>query len=111
MERKEKMSDDLQRAVDSADYDKFTEFSGRNPVKKTLALYGIDFYIRVCFRKYQFQHVIKLVEDSVISKDHELVQVKRLLAEVRKNADRDMKLQEFSIDINLLEKVINKNLK
>jgi hypothetical protein len=80
-------------------------------VEKSLAVYGVEFYTRVCFRNYQFSHMIKLVETEAISGNADLLTIKNLLQKERASADHDLKLQEYARDINELEKAINNKIK
>lgn len=99
------------RTIDSTKYADFLSFSDSQPIKKTLMVYGVEFYTRVCFREYQFHLIKQLIDENIITKKNDLTTVKKLLKKVRANADQDLKLQEFAAEINLLEKEINDKLK
>ncbi len=83
----------------------------RESIESTLAVYGIEFYTRVCFKDYQYALIQKLVDQGVIKKKQDLAIIKRMLQKERQNADHDPRINEYAADINSLEKVINGKLK
>ncbi len=107
----EEKKDSQRRVLDNSQYDDFVSYSRRNSLERTLAVYGAEFYSRVCFRDYQFNLIKKVVDDGLIKKKEELQIIKKLLQKERSNADRDLKIQEYANDINNLEKAINEQLK
>ncbi len=98
------------RATDSQKYQEFQQYSNKHSIEKTLALYGVDFYTRVCFRDYNFSYIEKLIRDDLITNKRDLMTIKRYLQKERSNSDQDLKLQEFANQINSLEKTINNSL-
>lgn len=106
-----RQNDEQRRAKDSAKYEELRIHSGGDSPEKTLKLYGIEFYTRVCFRDYQFSHMQKLVEDGYIEKSHDLKTVKTLLEKERMNSDKDLRLIDYASDINKLMKCLNDRLK
>lgn len=80
-------------------------------IEKTIAIYGIEFYTRLCFRDYQYNLIQKLIEQGVIIEQEDLQTIKKMLQKERANADKDMKLQEHAQEINLLDKCLNEHLK
>ncbi len=99
------------RAIDSSEYESMMNYSSKNSVEKTIAVYGIDFYTRVCFRDYRFSLIQSHIESGLIRRKDDLAAIKKLLLKERANADKDMKIQEYAADINRLEKIINDKLK
>jgi len=82
-----------------------------NSIEKTLKLYGVEFYTRLCFRDYQFSVMQKIVEEGMISKENDLKAVKTLLDKARQNSDNDVKINDYAKEINELLKTINLKLK
>lgn len=101
----------IHKHVSSSEYEKFADYSKLNSPEKTLTVYGIEFYTRVCFREYNYQLMLHHVKSGLIHKKDDLVIVKKLLARERANADNDSKIQEYAAHINTLEKEINNRLK
>lgn len=99
------------RTLDSQNYSDFISFSNSQPVKKTLSVYGIEFYTRVCFRDYQFHLIKQLIDEKLITKKNDFQTIKKLLKKVRTNSDQDLKLQEFANEINTLERIVNAKIK
>lgn len=99
------------RATDAEQFEEFQNNSSKYPIEKTLAIYGVEFYTRVCFREYQFELVQKLVDDKIIKEIEDLLTIKKLLQRERANSDKDLKIQKFALQINNLEKSINTMIK
>jgi hypothetical protein len=99
------------RATDAVKYEDFKKYLSKNSVEKTITVYGIEFYSRVCFREYQFALVQKLIEDDIIYDPDDLKLVKKMLQKTRSNSDQDLNLQKYANDINDLEKLINNKIK
>ena len=99
------------RPISSHDYEKFVDYSKLNSVEKTINVYGIDFYTRVCFRDYNYSLIDSHIKKGIIHKKSDLVAVKKMLLRERANADNDSKIQEYAVEINKLEKEINSRLK
>ena len=99
------------RATDAEQFEEFKKNSSKYPLEKTLAVYGVEFYTRVCFREYQFELVQKLVDDKIINDKDDLLTIKKLLQRERANSDKDLNLQKFAAHINNLEKSINAMIK
>ncbi len=99
------------RATDAVKYEDFKRYVTKNSVEKTITVYGIEFYSRVCFREYQFSLVYKLIEDGIIYEKEDLKLVKKMLQKTRSNSDQDLNLQKYANDINDLEKLINNKIK
>jgi len=100
-----------QRITDKVKYEEFKKYISKNTIEKTLAVYGIEFYTRVCFREYQFSLMEKLIEEEHIWDKDDLRLIKKMLQKIRANSDQDLNLQEYANDINSLEKLINAKIK
>ncbi|MBN2159945.1 MAG: hypothetical protein JW807_11165 [Spirochaetes bacterium] len=107
----ESYDDSHRRATDTQKYEELKKYMSKNSIGKTINVYGVEFYTRVCFREYQFLLVQKLIEDGHIHKREDLNDVKTLLRKTRSNSDQDTNLQKYAHDINDLEKLINSTLK
>ena len=109
----QKKSDDnnSRRAVDAEHIDEFRDYLKKNTLERTLNVYGVEFYTRVCFRDYQFSQIRRVIDFGLVKKRTDLMTIKRLLLRERGNADQDLKIQEYAQEINLLEKAINDKLK
>ncbi|HOT46787.1 MAG TPA: hypothetical protein PLC28_18030 [Spirochaetota bacterium] len=99
------------RATDAAHYEDMKRYLTKNSVEKTITVYGIEFYSRVCFREYQFSLMQKLIEDGIVHNKDDLKLVKKMLQKTRSNSDQDLNLQKYANDINHLEKLINNKIK
>jgi hypothetical protein len=100
-----------QRITDKVKYEEFKKYISKNTIEKTLTVYGIEFYTRVCFREYQFNLVEKLIEEEHIWDKDDLRAIKKMLQKIRANSDQDLNLQNYANDINSLEKMINTKIK
>jgi hypothetical protein len=99
------------RAMDLPQYDEFKAYMLNNSIEKTIKLYGVEFYTRVCFREYQFALMRKLISEGHIKKESDLRTVKLLLDKERMTADKDHQLNTYAQEINALMKCINDLLK
>jgi len=114
VKHEDKKGDSVQgeaRIKDSPQYDDFAAYCNKNPLEKTIKMYGAEFYSRVCFREYRFHHIQKIIEEDRIHERNELIAIKKLLDKVRINADNDPKLFEHADEINALVGCINSKLK
>jgi hypothetical protein len=105
------LSDNNRRAIDLPKYDELKKYLSKNSIEKTLTVYGVEFYSRVCFREYQFNLIQKLIEEGHIADSDDLMQAKKMLQKTRANSDQDLNLQKYAHDINDLERIINEKLK
>lgn len=97
--------------VSSGKVSEFMNFSGKNPIDRTLAVYGAEFYARICFRNYNFAGLLKIINEGYITKKKDLIRIKSMLQEIRANSDSDLRLQNHAPEINSLQKSINHKLK
>ncbi len=80
-------------------------------IEKSLAVYGVEFYTRICFREYKFNLMVKIVAEKFVNSKNDLLIIKDHIKRVRSHSDRDMKLQKFAKEINRLERLVNERLK
>ena len=95
------------RAIDSPLYKEFDEKKNHYPIQRILNIYGIDFFLKVNFRKYQFSHIKKLVEDKQITKREDLMLLRSMLDTVKGNMFTDKNLERSREDIYSLERAVS----
>lgn len=98
------------RAVDSKQYSDFISKSRSYPLEKIMQIYGVDFFLKVQLRNYKFDYLEKLVEDGQIKKRADLLLLKDLLASVKKNFNRDSRLNKYREKVYSLERKVNHHL-
>jgi hypothetical protein len=91
------------RAVDSDTFRDFSEKRGKYPLQRILNIYGIDFFIKVFLRKYQFLELKQIVEDHQISRREDLLLLKNLVEKVKANIHTEEKLGNHRNEIYALE--------
>ncbi len=99
------------RQVDKINDMEITINNMKNSMEKNLAVYGIEFYTRVCFREYKFPLMIRIVEEGLVKTREEMQILSRMIRTLRSNADKDINLNKYANDINRLEKLVNKKMK
>ncbi|MGL4369580.1 MAG: hypothetical protein ACRCUT_07905 [Spirochaetota bacterium] len=95
------------RAIDSPLYREFSEKKDHYPIQRILNIYGIDFFLKVNFRKYQFSNVRKLVEDKQITKREDLLLLKSMLDLLKERVYSDKELEHYKNDIYALERTVS----
>jgi len=98
------------RSTDRTRFQELSAYTDKYSVEKTLAVYGINLYARICFREYQFSFIAQLIEDDIF-KQADLRAIKNLLQSVRANSDRDQNLQNYAAEINRIQKALNNKIK
>lgn len=83
----------------------------KSSMEKNLAVYGIEFYTRVCFREYKFPLMIKILEDGLIKSKEEIQIISKMIQTLRSHADKDADLHKHAHEINRLEKLVNEKMK
>lgn len=98
-----------QRAVDSPDYDSYAQNEEQYPLQRILNIYGIDFFLKVKLRKYQFEYLRKAVDNRQINKKNDLVRMKEMLGKVKDSLYRgtDPVLKGYEKEIYALERSIS----
>ena len=94
------------RAIDSQMYREFSEKKDHYPIQRILNIYGIEFFLKVNFRKYQFEQITKLIDDKQITKREDLMAVKTMLETVKQHLYSDKELERRREDIYLLERTV-----
>lgn len=95
------------RAVDTPEYQDFTEKKNKYPIQRILNIYGIDFFIKVSLRKYQFDYLRQLVEDRQITKKEDLILLKSTIERVKDNIFQDKELEKNRNAIYALERTVS----
>ncbi len=94
------------RAVDSSQYDDFSKKVATYPLQRVLNIYGLDFFLKVKMRKYEFRYLKKLVDDRQFTRRQDLVTMREYVNKVKANASRDQGLQPYIEDVYALERAI-----
>jgi hypothetical protein len=94
------------RAVDTPEYQEFSEKRTKYPIQRILNIYGIDFFVKVSFRNYQFSQLRQIVEDRQITKKEDLTLIKTVLDKVKSNMYHDRELERYRDDIYSLERSV-----
>lgn len=95
------------RAIDSQMYREFSEKKDHYPIQRILNIYGIDFFLKVNFRKYQFSQIKKLIDDRQITKREDLMAVRTMLDTVKQHLFSDKELDRRKGDIYDLERAVS----
>ena len=98
------------RVVDTPEYKEYDYKKNNIAVEKLLSIYGIDFFIRIQFRKYEFAVVEKMIKTKIINRRNELKTIKNMLEKVKSNISHDKNLSNHIMEIYHLEKVIDQYL-
>ncbi|HNX60985.1 MAG TPA: hypothetical protein PKK43_17925, partial [Spirochaetota bacterium] len=77
------------------------------PIQRILNIYGIDFFIKVSLRKYQFDYLRQLVEDRQITKKEDLILLKSTIERVKDNIFQNKELDKNRNAIYALERTVS----
>lgn len=80
------------------------------PLERVLKIYGVDFFLRAQLRRRQFDYLTKLVDSDKFLKNSDLLLLKDMLFDIKKDINSDPKLTEFRDDIYSLERSITHRL-
>ncbi len=94
------------RAIDSPLYEQFMLQSKTLPVRKLIEIHGINFFLRVHLRKYNFLYLKKLVQASEILKASDLRMLHEMLKIVKVNYHSDPLLEQHDQEITHLEAAV-----
>jgi hypothetical protein len=97
----------------SASIKNYAELISKNknyPLDRVLKIYGIDFFLKAQLRRLQFDYLTKLVETQKYLKSSDLLLLKDMLFEIKKNINSDSKLAQFRDEIFSLERSITHRL-
>ncbi len=98
------------RAVDTKEYNDFTDASRKYSLNKVLNIYGVNFFFRVHLRKYEFEIVKNVIEKRIINNKSDLLQLKNMLEKLKSNFQKDKKLESYSHEIRDLERTVKRAL-
>ncbi len=88
-----------------------SKISAEVSLDKSLTIYGVEMYTRICFRDYKFSQIQKVIDDNLVRNRDDFIVIKNQLKILRRNSDIDLELQRYASDINRLEKAVNDRLK
>lgn len=99
-------ADQQRRAIDSPEYRQFILQSKNLPVQKIIELHGINFFLRVNLRKYNFLYLKKLIDAKEILKKSDVYMLHEMIKIVKANHGRDALLEKYDEDILKLENAV-----
>ncbi len=99
-----------QRAVDSAQYQKYTNDKSQQSLSKVLQIYGVEFFFRINLRKYNFDLLMQIIESGEIDRRSDLVLLRDMIQHMKDNFARDPKLGEYTDKIYRLERIISRQM-
>ena len=76
------------------------------PLDRVLKIYGMDFFLKAQIRRREFNYLTKMVETGKFLKSPDLLFLKTLIFDVKKNMNTDSTLAEFRDEIYSLERAI-----
>jgi hypothetical protein len=91
----------------------YSELISKNknyPLDRVLKIYGIDFFLQAQLRRRQFTYLIKLVESEKYLKSSDLLLLKDMLFDIKKDINTDSNLAGFRDEIYSLERSITHRL-
>ncbi len=94
------------RAVDSRRYSDFISKKNKYPLQRIINIYGMDFFLKVNLRNYQYGYLKKLIEDGQIGKRSDLVMLRDMLRTVKGNVTKDPAVAEHIDEVYELEKAL-----
>jgi hypothetical protein len=103
----ETVNNSFNRAVDSPVYREFSEKKDHYPIQRILNIYGIDFFLKANFRKYQFGQIKNLIDDRQITKRADLMAVRAMLETVKSRIYSDKELELRREEIYALERSVS----
>ncbi len=99
-----------QRAVDSPQYQKYSNDKSRQSLSKVLQIYGVEFFFRINLRKYNFDLLTQIVESGEIDRRSDLTLLRDMIQNMKDNMGRDPKLAEYTDKIYRLERIISRQM-
>lgn len=100
----------VSRAIDSRQYEDFVSKSNSYPLQRILKIYGVNFFIQVNLRKYQFSYLKRLVEDGQLSRRSDLLLLREMIQTVKTNMHRDAGISSHINELYDLEKSVTHRL-
>lgn len=98
------------RAVDSNAAKEFDRAKKDLPVEKLISIYGIDFFLRVHLRRYEFNLIKSSVEKGILRRPEELKKLKEFLGKLKNNFNTDPGLSEHMTELYSLDRVVSSYL-
>jgi hypothetical protein len=95
------------RAVDSPAYKEFSEKRDRYPLQRILNIYGLDFFVKVYLRKYEFHYLKKIIEDRQITRKNDLLLIKSMIDTTKSHMFNDQELEKYKEEIFALERAVS----
>lgn len=95
------------RAVDSHEAASFDDNKKDLPVSKLISIYGIDFFLRVHLRRYEFDLIKSTVEQGHLRRPDELKKLKTFLTKIKQNASNDPGIDEHMSELYSLDRVVS----
>ncbi len=99
-----------QRAVDSPQYQKYSNDKSKQSLSKVLQIYGVEFFFRINLRKYNFDMLMQIIESGEIDRRSDLVMLRDMIQHMKDNIGRDQKLNEYTDKIYRLERIISRQM-
>ncbi|HSV97856.1 MAG TPA: hypothetical protein VLM75_13115 [Spirochaetota bacterium] len=100
----------VSRAIDTKQYEDFVSKSNSYPLQRILKIYGVNFFLQVNLRKYQFEYLKKLVEDGQLNRRSDLLLLRGLIQMVKSNMHRDSGIAPHLNELYDLEKSVTHRL-
>ncbi len=99
-----------QRAVDSPQYQKYSNDKSKQSLSKVLQIYGVEFFFRINLRKYNFELLTQIIESGEIDRRSDLVLLRDMIQHMKDNIGRDQKLGVYTDKIYRLERIISRQM-
>jgi len=96
------------RAVDSKEFNAYSDEISSFSINRMLSLYGINFFYRVNLRNYKFSFIQRAIETGGIARKSDLILLKNMIEKIKRNIDNDSKIQENIQEIHRLERAISR---
>jgi hypothetical protein len=97
----------------TANIKNYSELISKNknyPLDRVLKIYGVDFFLQAQLRRRQFNYLTKLVEAEKYLKSSDLLLLKDMLFDIKKDINSDSNLAGFRDEIYSLERSITHRL-
>ncbi len=95
------------RAVDSTRAEDYDTQKRDMPVEKLISIYGIDFFLRLHLRRYEFDKVKETVEKGILRRPQELKKLKEYLGKIKNNFSSDPGLADHMTELYSLDRVVS----
>jgi len=99
---------DTRRAVDSDRYEEFKKASEHESAQHVLGIFGVEFFLRVNLRKYNFAYVSEMVTNRTIDRKNDLLILKYMVRKIKDNIKGDPSLADYLEDLYALDRTVAK---